>query len=65
MYAVRSPWYWPGAAPAPAADVTELTGQVEALVVDGRRLKDAVADVADGAGVGRKALYDAVLASRR
>lgn len=54
-----------GAAPAPAADVTDLTGQVEAMVADGRRLKDAVADVADGAGVGRKALYDAVLASRR
>jgi 16S rRNA (cytidine1402-2'-O)-methyltransferase len=53
-----------GAAPAPA-DVTDLTGQVEAMVADGRRLKDAVADVADGAGVGRKALYDAVLASRR
>ena len=54
-----------GAAPAPAADVTDLTGQVEAMVADGRRLKDAVADIADGAGVGRKALYDAVLASRR
>jgi 16S rRNA (cytidine1402-2'-O)-methyltransferase len=47
------------------ADVGELTGRVESLVADGRRLKDAVADVATGAGVGRKALYDAVLAGRK
>ncbi|HKN96009.1 MAG TPA: 16S rRNA (cytidine(1402)-2'-O)-methyltransferase [Pseudonocardiaceae bacterium] len=46
------------------ADVGELAGRVESLVAGGRRLKDAVADVAAGAGVGRKALYDAVLAAR-
>ncbi|HVV23358.1 MAG TPA: SAM-dependent methyltransferase, partial [Pseudonocardiaceae bacterium] len=53
-----------GATPR-TVEVTDLTGQVEALVADGQRLKDAVADVAEEAGVGRKALYDAVLASRR
>jgi 16S rRNA (cytidine1402-2'-O)-methyltransferase len=53
-----------GAGPAPAADVAALAGQVEALVAGGLRLKDAVADVASGTGVGKKALYDAVLAAR-
>jgi 16S rRNA (cytidine1402-2'-O)-methyltransferase len=52
-----------GVAPRPA-DVHGLTGRVEALVANGQRLKDAVADVAEGAGVSRKALYDAVLAGR-
>jgi 16S rRNA (cytidine1402-2'-O)-methyltransferase len=47
------------------ADVGDLTGRVESLVAGGQRLKDAVADVASGAGVGRKALYDAVLAGRK
>ncbi len=52
-------------ADAPAAvDVEDLTGVVEGLVAEGRRLKDAVADVAAGADVGKKALYDAVLAAR-
>jgi 16S rRNA (cytidine1402-2'-O)-methyltransferase len=52
-------------APAPkSADVEDLTGVVEGLVAEGRRLKDAVADVAAGAEVGKKALYDAVLAAR-
>lgn len=46
------------------ADVATLTGRVESLVAGGQRLKDAVADVAEGAGVSRKALYDAVLAGR-
>lgn len=46
------------------ADVATLTDRVEALVAGGQRLKDAVADVAEGAGVSRKALYDAVLAGR-
>jgi 16S rRNA (cytidine1402-2'-O)-methyltransferase len=53
-----------GAEPT-TTDVADLTGQVEQLVAGGQRLKDAVADVAEGAGVGRKALYDAVLAGRR
>lgn len=52
-----------GAAPQPP-DVDRLTDRVEALVADGRRLKDAVADVATATGVGRNALYDAVLAGR-
>jgi 16S rRNA (cytidine1402-2'-O)-methyltransferase len=52
-----------GAEPAPA-DVTDLTGDVEILVGGGRRLKDAVAEVAERTGVSRKALYDAVLAGR-
>ncbi len=52
-----------GAEPATAA-AEDLTAQVESLVAGGQRLKDAVADVAEGAGVGRKALYDAVLAGR-
>jgi 16S rRNA (cytidine1402-2'-O)-methyltransferase len=52
-------------APAPkTADVEDLTGVVEGLVAEGLRLKDAVADVAAGAEVGKKALYDAVLAAR-
>jgi 16S rRNA (cytidine1402-2'-O)-methyltransferase len=52
-----------GVVPEPVG-VGTLTGQVEALVADGQRLKDAVADVAEGTGVSRKALYDAVLADR-
>jgi 16S rRNA (cytidine1402-2'-O)-methyltransferase len=47
-----------------APDVDRLTDRVEALVADGRRLKDAVAEVAAATGVGRNALYDAVLAGR-
>jgi 16S rRNA (cytidine1402-2'-O)-methyltransferase len=53
-----------GVVPEPA-DVTELVGRVESLVAGGQRLKDAVGDVAAGAGAGRKALYDAVLAARK
>ena len=51
------------AAPTPA-NVEDLTGLVEGLVAEGQRLKDAVADVAASTEVGRKALYDAVLAAR-
>ena len=54
-----------GAPPAPATDVTTLTDEVERLVGAGTRLKEAVAEVAAERGVGRKALYDAVLESRR
>jgi 16S rRNA (cytidine1402-2'-O)-methyltransferase len=53
-----------GAAPAPATDVGELAEQVEALVAGGLRLKEAVAELAEGTGVSRKILYDAVLAAR-
>jgi 16S rRNA (cytidine1402-2'-O)-methyltransferase len=52
-------------APVPAAmDVEDLTAVVETLVAEGQRLKDAVADVAASSDVGKKALYDAVLAAR-
>ena len=47
-----------------SADIADLTGVVEGLVAEGRRLKEAVADVATASDVGKKALYDAVLAAR-
>lgn len=53
-----------GAAPAAPVAVAELTGRVEDLVAGGRRLRDAVAEVAAAAGVGRNALYEAVVAAR-
>ncbi|HEY2699752.1 MAG TPA: 16S rRNA (cytidine(1402)-2'-O)-methyltransferase [Pseudonocardiaceae bacterium] len=53
-----------GAAVPATADVADLTGVVEGLVAEGRRLKEAVADVAGSAEVSKKALYDAVLAAR-
>jgi 16S rRNA (cytidine1402-2'-O)-methyltransferase len=43
-----------GASPAPTTD----------MVAGGLRLKDAVAELATGTGISRKALYDAVLAGR-
>ena len=46
------------------ADLDTLVAEVEELVADGARLKDACAQVAGG-GVGKKELYDAVLAARR
>lgn len=52
-------------APTPEAmAVEDLTALVEQLVAEGQRLKDAVADVAASSDVGKKALYDAVLAAR-
>jgi len=53
-----------GASPAPTTDMGELAEQVETLVAGGLRLKDAVAELATGTGISRKALYDAVLAGR-
>jgi 16S rRNA (cytidine1402-2'-O)-methyltransferase len=53
-----------GAEPAEPADMDELAARVETLVAGGLRLKDAVAELAVGTGVSRKALYDAVLAAR-
>jgi 16S rRNA (cytidine1402-2'-O)-methyltransferase len=53
-----------GAPPAQPTDVGELAEQVEALVAGGLRLKEAVAELAEGTGVSRKTLYDAVLAAR-
>lgn len=54
-----------GAPASPPADLTTLTGEVERLVTAGARLKDAVTEVATGHQVRRKALYDAVLATRK
>lgn len=53
-------------APADAveSDPADLVGDVEALVADGARLKDACGEVAAAAGVSRRELYEAVLASR-
>lgn len=52
-----------GAAPA-EVDPEDLVDEVERLVDDGMRLKDACGRVAAG-GVSKKDLYDAVLAARR
>lgn len=53
-----------GAEPVPV-DPGDLVPRVLALVAAGARLKDAAGEVAEEAGVSRKALYDAVLAARR
>jgi 16S rRNA (cytidine1402-2'-O)-methyltransferase len=45
-------------------DPQELVGRVEQRAAGGLRLKDAVAEVAELAGVRKKELYDAVLAAR-
>lgn len=54
-----------GAEPAPPADVADLVTQVLVLADGGQRLKDAVASVAEGAGVPKRALYEAALSRRR
>ncbi len=54
-----------GAQPAPPADVADLVTQVLVLADTGARLKDAVAVVAERAGVPKRALYEAALARRR
>ncbi|HEY4419022.1 MAG TPA: 16S rRNA (cytidine(1402)-2'-O)-methyltransferase [Pseudonocardia sp.] len=53
-----------GAAPAAAPSVESLVGAVEERVADGERLKDAVAVVAQAAGVSKRELYAAALAAR-
>jgi 16S rRNA (cytidine1402-2'-O)-methyltransferase len=53
-----------GAAPAAAPPVESLVGAVEERVADGERLKDAVAVVAQAAGVPKRDLYAAALAAR-
>ncbi|WP_370944710.1 16S rRNA (cytidine(1402)-2'-O)-methyltransferase [Amycolatopsis sp. cg5] len=45
--------------------VADLVSEVSERVADGERLKTAAAEVAEAAGVSKKELYDAVLASRR
>jgi 16S rRNA (cytidine1402-2'-O)-methyltransferase len=53
-----------GAAPPEAAAVESLVDAVEERVADGERLKDAVAGVAEAAGVPKRDLYEATLTSR-
>ncbi|WP_280511465.1 16S rRNA (cytidine(1402)-2'-O)-methyltransferase [Nocardia farcinica] len=52
-----------GATPT-ATDLITLVPEVEALVEDGLRLKDACAQVSSATGVSRRELYDAVLSAR-
>lgn len=47
-----------------ARDLDDLVEEVEGLVAQGRRLKDACAEVTAGADVSRRDLYEAVLARR-
>ena len=53
-----------GATADPVGELAAAVTQVQALVADGVRLKQAVADVATETGVRKNALYDAVLAAR-
>jgi len=53
-----------GAAPSAAPAVESLVDAVAERVADGERLKDAVAAVAEGAGVAKRELYAAALAAR-
>ncbi|MEV4144553.1 16S rRNA (cytidine(1402)-2'-O)-methyltransferase [Amycolatopsis sp. NPDC049691] len=52
-----------GAAPR-SVSVADLVSEVSERVAAGERLKSAAAEVAEAAGVSKKELYDAVLASR-
>ncbi len=54
-----------GATAQVPADPDELAPLVEQRVADGMRVKDAVAEVAELAGIRKRALYDAVMAARR
>ncbi|GAA4612415.1 16S rRNA (cytidine(1402)-2'-O)-methyltransferase [Saccharopolyspora hordei] len=54
-----------GGAEPETTDPADLVAQVEQRAAEGVRLKDAVAEVAELAGVRKKELYDAVLAARR
>jgi len=54
-----------GAQAAPPADVQDLVADVLVRADTGERLKDAVAAVAERAGVPKRALYEAALARRR
>ncbi|MEU0530829.1 16S rRNA (cytidine(1402)-2'-O)-methyltransferase [Amycolatopsis tolypomycina] len=53
-----------GASPR-AVSVADLVAEVSDRVAAGERLKSAAAEVAEAAGVSKKELYDAVLASRK
>jgi 16S rRNA (cytidine1402-2'-O)-methyltransferase len=52
-----------GAAPAEAPTVESLVGAVQERVAEGERMKDAVAAVAEAAGVKKRELYAATLAA--
>jgi 16S rRNA (cytidine1402-2'-O)-methyltransferase len=56
-----------GAEPAvvDVTDVADLVPAVQERVAAGQRLKDVVAEVAAGAGVSKKALYDSVVAAKK
>ncbi len=49
--------------PAAGADLETLVAEVKQRVADGERLKTAAAEVAEAAGVSKKVLYDAAIAS--
>ncbi|MDN5749340.1 MAG: 16S rRNA (cytidine(1402)-2'-O)-methyltransferase [Pseudonocardia sp.] len=53
-----------GAAPSAVPSPESLVDAVAERVADGERLKDAVSTVAEATGVGKRALYNATLASR-
>lgn len=53
-----------GGAPARDVSAEDAVAQVQALVADGVRLKDAAAEVAAATGLSSRDLYQAVLASR-
>ncbi|MFD5092110.1 16S rRNA (cytidine(1402)-2'-O)-methyltransferase [Amycolatopsis thailandensis] len=52
-------------APPRSVSVADLVAEVSSRVEAGERLKSAAAEVAEAAGVSKKELYDAVLASRK
>ncbi|OLZ54208.1 16S rRNA (cytidine(1402)-2'-O)-methyltransferase [Amycolatopsis keratiniphila] len=52
-------------APPRSVSVEDLVSEVSSRVSAGERLKSAAAEVAESAGVSKKELYDAVLASRK
>lgn len=53
-----------GGAPARAVSAADAVAQVQALVADGIRLKDAAGEVAEQTGLSSRDLYQAVLAAR-
>jgi 16S rRNA (cytidine1402-2'-O)-methyltransferase len=53
-----------GGAPARTASVADVVAEVLSRADGGERLKDAVAEVAEAAGVGKRELYAAALAQR-
>ncbi|MEU5691678.1 16S rRNA (cytidine(1402)-2'-O)-methyltransferase [Actinosynnema sp. NPDC020468] len=52
-----------GAAPTEAPSMDVLVAEVKQRVADGERMKSAAAEVAEAAGVSKKALYDAAISS--